>query len=263
LNFEKVFTGRLVIKLTEEKNGKDVLIWPKKGRGDPTLGSDVLMVMIPSELKRLKVMSGAKKIHPGTGFYDLFSTKDREGVSITLSGPFLGAPQAVMAMEKMIALGARRFWVYGYCGSLQNSISIGDLILPTHAVSEEGTSKHYPIDPVRPKTNETLNRIIEEKLEQSAIPFTRGPVWSTDAPYRETVAKVKNFRREGILAVEMEMSALMTVALFRKVRLSGLLVVSDELFELKWRPGFSSQHLIKKTRLASEILLESARSAGA
>ena len=43
----------------------------------------------------------------------------------------------------------------------------------------------------------------------------------------------------------MEMSALMTLAIYRSVKLSGLLVVSDELFDLKWHRGFSSP-LFKK-----------------
>jgi len=45
------------------------------------------------------------------------------------------------------------------------------------------------------------------------------------------------------------------VAAYRSVSLAGLLVVSDELFDLKWRPGFSDPLLKKNTRLAGELLL--------
>jgi hypothetical protein len=54
----------------------------------------------------------------------------------------------------------------------------------------------------------------------------------------------------------MEMSALMTVALFRAVSVAALLVVSDELFDLKWKPGFSDPVLGKRARAAAEILLK-------
>jgi hypothetical protein len=53
----------------------------------------------------------------------------------------------------------------------------------------------------------------------------------------------------------MEISALMTVAHYRSVAMAALLVVSDELFDLKWRPGFSNPLLRKTSRSAAEILL--------
>jgi len=85
-------------------------------------------------------------------------------------------------------------------------------------------------------------------------------VWTTDAPYRETPSKVKTYQEKGVLAVEMEMSALMTLATFRSVRLSGLLVVSDELFDLKWHSGFKSPELRNTSRMAGEVLLDLVKS---
>ena len=45
---------------------------------------------------------------------------------------------------------------------------------------------------------------------------------------------------QGALAVEMEMSAVFTVAAFREMEAAGLLVVSDELSDYTWRPGFKT-----------------------
>jgi purine-nucleoside phosphorylase len=67
---------------------------------------------------------------------------------------------------------------------------------------------------------------------------------------------VKTYRETGVLAVEMEMSALMTLAVYRSVKLSGLLVVSDELFDLKWHRGFSSALFKKRCELAGNLLLD-------
>ena len=44
----------------------------------------------------------------------------------------------------------------------------------------------------------------------------------------------------GALAVEMELSALYTVGRQLNLELGAVLVVSDELSTLKWRPGFKS-----------------------
>ena len=232
------------------------LIRPLRGKNDPVVGTDAMLVMIPSDLDYLVKLSQAKKMgRSDMNAFDLYQTKNGTEGSLTLSGPFLGAPQAVIGMEKIVALGAERIWVVGWCGSLQPDLKIGDLIIPTGALSEEGTSRHYPIGDRVPATDQELNNILGEALKRKGQPALSGVVWTTDAPYRETPRKVKKHQKRGVLAVEMEMSALMTLAIYRQVKLAGLLVISDELFDLKWHPGFSSSKLKGSTRFAGELLL--------
>ena len=102
--------------------------------------------------------------------------------------------------------------------------------------------------------------MLERALKDRGLSFSKGEVWTTDAPYRETLEKVRSYQARGILAVEMEFSALMTVALYRAAAMTGLLVVSDELFDLRWRPGFSNPLLKKASRAAGEVLLRLAAS---
>ena len=233
------------------------IIRPVKKSTDPSLGPDALMAMISKDLEYLVRLGQARKIaHSSQGLFRLYHTGNEGGRVSSLSGPFLGAPLAAMGMEKMIAMGAKRIWVLGCCGSLQPDLRIGDLILPVGALSDEGTSRHYPIGDNAPKTDENLNAVLEKALANRGEDLRKGNVWTTDAPYRETPTKVKAFQEQGILAVEMEMSALMTVGIYRGVQVSGLLVVSDELFDLKWHPGFSSRRFRRKSRLAGEILLD-------
>ena len=214
------------------------------------------MVMIPSALKYLVQLTKAEKLCTnGMHFHHLYQTKVRDDPPLTLSGPFLGAPHAVMGMEKLIVLGAKRIWVLGWCGSLQAELQVGHVLIPINAVSEEGTSGHYSISGHPLTSNGSLNLMLEESLKKQGLPFTKGAVWTTDAVYRETPEKVKTYQDLGVLAVEMEMSALMTVAIYRSVAMAGLLVVSDELSHLTWRPGFSSPLLEKNTRAAGDVLL--------
>ena len=63
-------------------------------------------------------------------------------------------------------------------------------------------------------------------------------MWTTDALYRETEEKVQVHAAAGRSLVEMEISALYCVAAYREVAAAALVVVSDELFTGKWRPGF-------------------------
>ena len=232
----------------------DVVIHPRKGKNDPTLGPDVLMVVIPQDLDRLS------KLKPmdcfDQGFFKIFRMKEHPSGTLSLTGPFLGAPQAAMVMEKIIALGAKRICLFGWCGSLQPDLKIGDIVIPLRAVAEEGTSRHYPIGNRKPGTDQELNRILERALEQEGLPFRKGTVWTTDAPYRETASKVKTYREKKVLAVEMEMSALMTLAIYRSVKLSGLLVVSDEVFDLKWHRGFSSPLFKRRCEQAGNLLVK-------
>jgi uridine phosphorylase len=175
---------------------------------------------------------------------------------VTVAGPVLGSPQAVLVLERLIALGSRTITVLGWCGSLQPRVRIGDWVLPTAARSEEGTSAHYPSASAIVVPEPTLARRLREFCEQCGHSFHVGPVWSTDAPLRETVAKVRAYGEEGVLAVEMEMSALFRVAGYRKVGLAGLLVVSDELFTLKWRSGFRSPLFKASCRRAVGAILD-------
>ena len=231
------------------------LIRPSKGKTDPGVGPDAILVMIRSELEYLVKLS--KNVASfDMGFFNLYQAKFNQKISYTLMGPFLGAPQSVMGMEKIIALGAKRIWVLGWCGSLQHDLRIGDLVIPSSAVSEEGTSQHYPIGEEIRATDEELNGMLARALQEKGHSFKRGIVWTTDAPYRETPAKVKEYQNRGVLAVEMEMSALMTLAVYRKVKIAGLLVVSDEMSDLKWHTGFTSLLLKQRSRFAGELLLD-------
>ncbi len=233
------------------------IISPMRTKSDLEVGPDVLMVMGTSDLDYfVSLKQGKNFARVEMGFFNLYQVKDGLDISFTLAGSFLGAPQAVMGMEMIIPLGVKRIWVFGWCGSLDPTLRIGDLVIPTSGISEEGTSQHYPIGEMPLTTDTALNEILAEALEKEGQTFRRGKVWTTDAPFRETPSKVKEFQNRGVLAVDMEMSALMTLAIFRNIKLTGLLVVSDELFDLKWNPGFSSPEFQKGLGFAREFLFK-------
>jgi uridine phosphorylase len=247
--------------LKDPANRDTAIVYPLRRKKDPFVGPDALMAMTPADVHALKKILKLREIPMiDVGLCRFYQAeKESPGPALTLVGPILGAPQAVIAMEKLIVLGAKRIWILGWCGSLQPGLSIGDLVVPVRAVSEEGTSRHYPVGEREIACSPELNRMLEASLLSLGRPFRRGAVWTTDAPYRETVEKVMAYQAQGILAVEMEMSALMTLALYRSVSVAGLLVVSDELFDLKWKPGFSHPSLKKASQTSCEILAQLAR----
>ncbi|MHC1729848.1 MAG: nucleoside phosphorylase [Syntrophobacteraceae bacterium] len=212
------------------------LIDPRRGRNEHPLPPLAILVFNPEDLASYsscfsKPLNRSHKLYLSEVF-----TGEYEGAGIAVAGPMLGAPQTILVLEKMIALGTRRFIATGWCGSLQEVVRIGEIVLPTAAICDEGTSPHYP-GPA-PTPSPPLFGSLKSTLAASGLTTHEGTVWTTDAPFRETFDKVKGFQANGVLAVDMETSALFTVAHFRGVDAAAVLVVSDDLSGLKWVHGF-------------------------
>lgn len=227
-----------------------VLIEPRRRKGEPPVSGQIIMTFTPFELDlALKAFHSEKS---GGRVLDLSRLYPVQGLDLV--GPAMGAPAAVFLLERIIALGGRSIITLGTCGSLQQDIHIGDIVLPEDALSEEGTSAHYGLSGSVSQPDSGLFSNLETALLQKGCSFRKGRIWTTDAPFRETVEKVRRYRDMGILGVDMETSALMTVSAFRGVRLASLLVVSDELGELKWKPGFSKRSLLMAFQEAALLI---------
>lgn len=153
---------------------------------------------------------------------------------------------AALCLEALIALGAERVLLYSWCGSLRRELRSGDYFLPSEAVSEEGTSKHYPYEEEKRKTS--LEATLQAWLSRQGHAARQGPLWTTDAPMRETPDKIAGYAGQGVWAVDMEYAALRAVAAFRDIELAALFTVSDELFHEKWRPAFTAQSFRKRSQ---------------
>jgi len=175
--------------------------------------------------------------------------------SISLARSPIGAPAATITMEEMAALGCRTFLSFGACGSLLPDLRIGDVVLPTFAFSDEGTSRHYgKTSQLRPDAG--FVRAIAVAAEKRAIPIRSGGTWTTDAVYRESRTRARDLVRHGVVAVEMEAAALWAVARHRHLRTASLLVVSDELGGKEWNAGFDDPRFLEGKRRARRLLMD-------
>ncbi|MCK5128834.1 MAG: nucleoside phosphorylase, partial [Clostridiales bacterium] len=84
---------------------------------------------------------------------------------ICLVQGYVGAPGAVGVLEKLIALGVRKFIVCGGAGVLQKDLTLGHLIIPTSAIRDEGTSYHYAKPSREIGADSGVLSIIENELE--------------------------------------------------------------------------------------------------
>lgn len=171
----------------------------------------------------------------------------------------MGAPMAVMLLEQLIALGARRLLYLGFCGALTPSYRIGDLFLPVHAIREEGTSYHYLPADVVPCASPQVQAVLQAQAQRRQLPVQQGPIWTTDAPYRETPRKIQQFQEAGVHAVDMEMAALFAVGHYRQCEVGALLVVSDECYHPVWKPGFGAARLRQACDEAVTVAVAAAR----
>lgn len=170
--------------------------------------------------------------------YSIGSTNSKVGL---LSEFGIGAPATVLHMEEMHAWGTKRFVILGMAGAITRELRIGDVVVCTKSVRDEGTSHHYAKHAKYSFSSKNLTDKIYRSLSPKFKRLFKGPSWTIDAPYRETVEELKQYRGEGVLTVEMEASALFAVGKIKNIETSAVFVVSDILSEEKWKPQFRSE----------------------
>jgi uridine phosphorylase len=148
--------------------------------------------------------------------------------------PGVGAPLAAGLLEDAVAVGCAKFIVCGGCGVLEPEMPLGELIIVSGAIRDEGVSYHY-LPPGREVKAQTAGvAALEETLKRHGLQYQVGKTWTTDAPYRETALKIAARRKEGCLTVEMEAAGLMAVAAHRGVLLGQVLYGGDDLSGERW-----------------------------
>lgn len=165
---------------------------------------------------------------------------------VKISG--IGAPNTIVVLEELIALGGHTFISVGYAGGLQkHGVYICD-----KSIRDEGTSHHYLSTTKYSFADKNLTQKISRCLTEDSISYRKASGWTIDAPYRETLEEIGKYRREGVATVDMEASALFAVGKMKGVKVAAIFVVADLLRE-KWipisNPG-KSEILLRKVFLS-------------
>ena len=236
----------------------DAIVNPVKSKNVPDIGPVAVMAATEMDLFFLCDLFKFNRDDYRRLFTSRLYAPQSSFAGACITGPGIGAPYAAMMLETLIVWGVRRIIFLGWCGAVSKQAKIGDIILPTSALVDEGTSRNYAVpDNGQSKPASAMVSLIEQVLEDNRVDFHSGKIWTTDALYRETRAKVEDYQKQGALAVEMEVSALFSVAQFRQVELGAILVVSDELSAFKWRPGFKDKRFVTGHQTACRMVRES------
>lgn len=155
-------------------------------------------------------------------------------ISLLVVATGIGAPSTAIVVEELIDLGVTSIIRLGTCGALQTHIKVGDLVIPVGCVREEGTTLQY-IDSIFPAVPDyvMLHELIANAARQN-LSCHIGITHCKDAYYLESPGKQllpertrqqwERWRLAGVLATEMETSALFVLGSLRRIRTSAIFI---------------------------------------
>lgn len=152
--------------------------------------------------------------------------------------------------ELLCAGGVETLVRVGSCGSLQDGVKLGDIVIVTGAVRGDGASPRYVDEDFATLPHPQVVEALTRAAESLDVPVHRGQVFTTDALFRETPELLAELERQRIAAIDMVTAAFLTVAQVRKARAGAILAVSDEC--LTGKLGFRDPSF----RAAEERIME-------
>jgi len=159
-----------------------------------------------------------------------------QGTEVVVSSHGVGGPGALCQFQELADAGVTTTLRLGTAGALQPGIADGDLVIAEAAVRDDGVTQQL-VPPEYPATSspEAVLALVAAAREHGA-PHHRGVVWTRAAFYPAHLElPMRPYVGAGVLAIEMELSALLVLRALRGLTAGGVLVVdgaaADELRE--------------------------------
>ncbi|MFC1523209.1 AMP nucleosidase [Thermodesulfobacteriota bacterium] len=142
----------------------------------------------------------------------------------------IGSPQAALVINCLAYLdNLKSVIMLGMCGGIDDILEIGDFVVPSAAIRGEGTSRHYlpPEFPAIPASSINLYCIGAVRKQADLIPRC-GMIYTTDRRLWEFDDDfIEYLRKLRILAIDMELATLFSVAYHYEVPIGSIMLVSD------------------------------------
>jgi uridine phosphorylase len=154
-----------------------------------------------------------------------------DGDPLTIQSTGMGGPSAAIVISELADLGAHRLLRVGTCGALDPALSLGELLIATSALAEDGASRALG-------AGERVHGSPElgDALHAAAGGEARsGPVVSTDLFYGGPPGQEQRWSALGAQAVEMETATLFVLAAQRGCSAGSILIVADLLVPVRCR----------------------------
>lgn len=157
-------------------------------------------------------------------------TGSYRGVPVSATSTGIGCPSAAIAVEELCKVGASHFIRVGSSAAFIEGIEKGDILINTASMRCDGASAMYVDEGFPAVADHFLVRALIDAASDLApgrgFATHVGLNVSSDAFYAETPEWVERMIRHGIMNVEMESSAIFTVAHLRQVRAAMVCAVS-------------------------------------
>jgi uridine phosphorylase len=176
-------------------------------------------------------------------------TGESDGVPMSAASTGIGAPSTAILLEELAKLGVHTLMRVGNSGGLSPRLDLGDLVISTGAVRDDGTSRSYVIPEYPAVADYRVVSALVDAARESGARWHAGITWSLDAFYaRNAVAtpggglgsmsfggywtgaqeeRIRDLRSAGVLNCEMEAGVLLTLAGLFGLRAGAVCVVSD------------------------------------
>ena len=179
----------------------------------------------------------------------LIVTGELDDLPVSAASTGIGAPSTAVLIEELVKLGAHTFIRVGNSGGLAPQLELGDLVVTTGAVRDDGTSRSYVI-PEFPAVahHEVVTALLAAATARKTTAHA-GISWSLDAFYARNAVldqegrlasmsvngywpshfetRIRDMQAAGVLNCEMEAGVLLTLASIFGVRAGCICVVSD------------------------------------
>ncbi|BBF45004.1 N-Ribosylnicotinamide phosphorylase [Lachnospiraceae bacterium KM106-2] len=151
------------------------------------------------------------------------------GVEVMAVSTGIGGPSTAIAVEECAKLGVKAMIRVGSCGALQSNMRVGDLVLVTGALRNDGTSRAYMEQGFPAIPNYELLRSCEESAAEQKFSHHMGITRSHDQIYCEQKeALYEKWSKKGVMASDMETAALFMIGQLRGVKTASILNVVAE-----------------------------------
>ena len=154
-----------------------------------------------------------------------------QGKRVSVMGSGMGMPTLSIYVNELISeYGAKTLIRVGTCGGIQPDLKVGDLILPLTSSTNSQTNKlRFDGLDFAPAVSFDLLRRAYDLAVQRGDRVHVGGIFSSDTFYEDDPQWWRQWAAFGTLALEMETSALYTLAAKFQIDALSVLTVSDNL----------------------------------
>ncbi len=181
--------------------------------GDPRRAA-----IIAQKLDDAKELSYAREYRTFVGNY--------KGVPVAVVSHGVGCPGAAVCFEELIKGGVKTLIRVGTAGSYSVDYPAGSVIVSTAAVRTDGLTRQLVPDGFPAVADADVTHALYEAASKLGGTTAKGITLTLDVFFNGVVEfPHKLYKQAGVLAVEMEISALYVIATLRGVRAGAILAI--------------------------------------